>query len=51
MKPSIRHLFAVVFVLALPTVAFAAESAGDLIDKGKVFERKFKANEALPLYL
>ena len=51
MKPSIRHLFAVIFVLALPTVASAAESAGDLIDKGKVFERKFKANEALPLYL
>ena len=51
MKPSIRYLFAVIFVLALPTVASAAESAGDLIDKGKVFERKFKANEALPLYL
>ena len=51
MKSLIRHLFAVLFVLALPTVGSAAESAGDLIDKGKVFERKFKANEALPLYL
>jgi tetratricopeptide (TPR) repeat protein len=28
-----------------------AESADDLVDQGKVFERKFDANEALPLYL
>jgi tetratricopeptide (TPR) repeat protein len=29
----------------------AAESAEDLLEKGKVFEQKFEAKEALPLYL
>jgi tetratricopeptide (TPR) repeat protein len=32
-------------------VASGAESYDDLISKGKVFERKFQANDALPLYL
>jgi tetratricopeptide (TPR) repeat protein len=30
---------------------FAADSADDLVAKGKVFERKLQADEALPLYL
>src|SRR3954468_24360395 len=30
---------------------FAAESADELMEKGKVFEQKFNAREALPLYL
>jgi tetratricopeptide (TPR) repeat protein len=51
MKPLIHRLFAVVFLLALARVGSAAESADQLIDKGRVFERKFQANEALPLYL
>src|SRR4051794_2003889 len=51
MKFLIYRLFAVVFVLSLVEVGFAAESADQLIDKGKVFEKKFKADEALPLYL
>ena len=51
MKSLIHRLLAVVFVLLLVEIASAAESADSLIDKGKVFERKFKANEALPLYL
>ena len=29
----------------------STESADDLVEKGKVFEQKFQANEALPLYL
>lgn len=37
------------FVLA--NIVCAAESAEDLVEKGKVFERKFEAKEALPLYL
>src|SRR3954469_3172507 len=37
--------------LLLVTVAFGAESADELIAKGKVFEKKFNAKEALPLYL
>ena len=51
MKSLIHRLFAVVFLLALARIGSAAESADHLIDKGKVFERKFQANEALPLYL
>jgi tetratricopeptide (TPR) repeat protein len=51
MKFLIHRLFAVVFGLALVEIGSAAESADRLIDKGKVFERKFQANEALPLYL
>jgi tetratricopeptide (TPR) repeat protein len=37
--------------LLLANPGSAAESADDLLDKGKVFEKKFKANDALPLYL
>jgi tetratricopeptide (TPR) repeat protein len=51
MKFLLHRLLAVVSALLLVQIASAAESAEDLIDKGKVFERKFKANEALPLYL
>jgi tetratricopeptide (TPR) repeat protein len=32
-------------------VGFGAESADDLIARGKVFEKKFQAKDALPLYL
>jgi tetratricopeptide (TPR) repeat protein len=51
MKFLLHRLLAIVSALLLVQIASAAESAEDLIDKGKVFERKFKANEALPLYL
>ena len=51
MKSLIHHLLAVVFALLLAGNGSAAESADDLIDKGKVFDRKFQANEALQLYL
>ncbi|MGH8092925.1 MAG: hypothetical protein ACREIF_05575 [Chthoniobacterales bacterium] len=37
--------------LVLATTVCAGESAEDLVEKGKVFERKFEAREALPLYL
>jgi len=48
-----RCALAVVLTL-LPTLAntvVAADSAEDLVEKGKVYERKFEAREALPLYL
>jgi tetratricopeptide (TPR) repeat protein len=51
MKPLIYRLLAVVFVLSLAETGSAADSADTLIAKGKVWERKFKADEALPLYL
>ena len=35
----------------LANAVWAAESADDLVAKGKVFEQKFEAKEALPLYL
>lgn len=47
----IHRLFAVVLVLLLVEIGFAADSAETLIAKGKVWDRKFRANEALPLYL
>jgi tetratricopeptide (TPR) repeat protein len=47
----IHRLLAVFCMLLLVETGSAAESADDLIDKGKVFDRKFQANEALPLYL
>jgi tetratricopeptide (TPR) repeat protein len=52
MKPLLHCLFAIAST-ALPFVNLAtgAESADDLIARGKVFERKFQANDALPLYL
>ena len=37
-------------LLLVPTSA-PAESVAALVEKGKVFERKFQANDALPLYL
>ncbi|HKP01957.1 MAG TPA: hypothetical protein VJU77_01225 [Chthoniobacterales bacterium] len=51
MKSLIHRILAVVFVLLLVKIASAAESADSLIDKGRVFDRKFQASEALPLYL
>src|SRR3954462_2518932 len=51
MKYFSYRFLAVGFVLASVTIGFAAESPDDLIDKGKVFDRKFQANDALLLYL
>ena len=51
MKSIIHRLLAFAVVLLLIETASAAESADDLIGKGRVFDRKFQANEALPLYL
>jgi tetratricopeptide (TPR) repeat protein len=51
MKILFNRLLVAISVLVLVEIGSAAESAEDLIDKGKVLERKFKANEALPLYL
>ena len=51
MKSLIHRLLVVFSVLLLVETGSAAESADNLIDKGKVFDRKFQANEALPLYL
>ena len=51
MKILINRLLVVLLALVLVEIGFAAESADDLIDKGKVLDRKFKANEALMLYL
>ena len=51
MKFLIHRLLVVLLALLLVEIGSAAESADDLIEKGKVFERKFEANDALPLYL
>lgn len=51
MKFLIHRVLALVFALLLIETGSAAEPADDLVDKGKVFDRKFQANEALPLYL
>ena len=51
MKFLIQRLFAVLFGLFLVEIGFAAESADQLIEKGKTFDRKFQANDALLLYL
>jgi tetratricopeptide (TPR) repeat protein len=52
MKCLIQRLFAVATAaLLLVDVASAAESVDILVEKGKAFERKFQANDALPLYL
>jgi len=52
MKCLIHRLFAVATAaLLLADVASAAESVDILVEKGKAFERKFQANDALPLYL
>ena len=51
MKSITHRLLAFIFVLAVVRLSSAAESVSDLIDKGKVYERKFEANEALVPYL
>jgi tetratricopeptide (TPR) repeat protein len=51
MKFLLHRFLGVVFLFGLIEIAFAAELASDLIEKGKVFERKFQANDALPFYL
>ena len=52
MKFLIHRFFAFASAaLLLVNVGYAAESADDLIEKGKVYDRKFQANDALPLYL
>ena len=40
-----------VLLLFLANTLPAADSAEDFVEKGRVFERKFQAKEALPLYL
>lgn len=51
MKLSIRRFFLLASAtFLLVRGGFAAESVDELIAKGKVFERKFQASEALPLY-
>ena len=52
MKSLMYRLFAVATTaLLLVGVGFAAESADALVEKGKAFERKFQAKDALPFYL
>ena len=52
MKPTFAPSFVIAATaLLLANLATGAESADDLIAKGKVFEKKFDAKEALPLYL
>ena len=51
MKFLIQQLLVVFLALMPVEIGFAAESADDLIDKGKVFEKKFQASDALPLFL
>jgi tetratricopeptide (TPR) repeat protein len=48
-----RCAFAVIptLLFVLANLVCAAESAEDLVEKGKFFEQKFEAKEALPLYL
>jgi tetratricopeptide (TPR) repeat protein len=51
MKSLIHRLPAIFFTFLLVQTGSAEQSADSLMDKGKVFDRKFQANEALPLYL
>ncbi|MFL6583686.1 MAG: tetratricopeptide repeat protein [Chthoniobacterales bacterium] len=52
MKSTLHRLFAVAStVMLLVNLASAEESADALVEKGKAFDRKFQAKEALPLYL
>src|SRR4051812_44061155 len=52
MKSRLHRLFAVAStVMLLVNLASAEESADALVEKGKAFDRKFQAKEALPLYL
>jgi hypothetical protein len=38
-------------LLLVANAVSAAESAEDLVEKGKVYEKKFQAKDALPYYL
>jgi tetratricopeptide (TPR) repeat protein len=51
MKFLFHRILTIAFAFRLAQTGFAAESADDLIERGKVFDRKFQANDALPLYL
>lgn len=52
MKSLMYCLFALATTaLLMVGVGSAAESGDPLVEKGKAFERKFQANDALPLYL
>ena len=52
MKPLIHRLFAVASTaLLLVDVGSGAESVDDLVGRGKAFEQKFQANDALTSYL
>jgi len=51
MKSLIHRLPAIFFTFLLVQTGSAEQSADSLMDKGKVFDRKFQASEALPLYL
>jgi len=52
MKPIIHCLFAAASTVLLSVdIGVAAESADDLVGRGKAFEQKFKADDALALYL
>ncbi|MFL6537552.1 MAG: hypothetical protein ACJ8JD_05145 [Chthoniobacterales bacterium] len=52
MKSRIRHFFAIASAaLLFARVASAAPSVDELVGKAKAFDRKFQANDALPLYL
>lgn len=51
MKFLVSRCLAVVLPLLWIKTGFAADSADDLMERAKVFDRKFQASEALPLYL
>src|SRR5881392_788094 len=51
MKYFSYRFLALGFALASATMGSAAESVDTLVEKGKAFERKFQAKDALPLYL
>jgi tetratricopeptide (TPR) repeat protein len=54
MKPLVHRIALAVtptLLFLLANSVCVAESAEDLLEKGKVFEQKFEAKEALPLYL
>ncbi|MEP6585113.1 MAG: tetratricopeptide repeat protein [Candidatus Udaeobacter sp.] len=52
MKYILHRLFPVASTaLLLVEFGFGADSADDLVARGKAFEQKFQANDALPLYL
>lgn len=51
MKSLIHRFFAVASTALLVHASSGAESVDDLVGKGKAFEQKFQANDALPLYL